>query len=53
MPKQRVVTGTLETIAADVQAAGLSAPVITTIGWTVVLRDEIAWFDEGSPAGPR
>ena len=46
MPRQRVVTGTLETIASDIVAAGLAAPVITTIGWTVLLREEIAWFDQ-------
>jgi uroporphyrinogen III methyltransferase/synthase len=45
MPRQRVVTGTLDTIAADIARAGLAAPVITTIGWTALLRDEIAWFD--------
>ena len=43
--RQRTVTATLATLADEVRRAGLSAPVITVIGWSVLLRDEIAWFD--------
>ena len=44
--RQRTVTATLATLADRVAAQGITAPVITVIGWTVVLRDEIAWFDQ-------
>ena len=45
-PRQRTVTATLETLAETMRAAGIDAPVITVVGWTVVLRDEIAWYDQ-------
>jgi uroporphyrinogen III methyltransferase/synthase len=44
-PRQRTVSATLGTLADAVREAGLEAPVITVIGWSVLLRDEIAWFD--------
>ena len=43
--KQRTVTATLATLAEKATTAGLTAPVITVIGWPVVLRDEISWFE--------
>ncbi len=43
--KQRTVVATLGTLAAESEKQGLSAPVITVIGWPVVLRDEIMWFE--------
>jgi uroporphyrinogen III methyltransferase/synthase len=45
LPAQRTVVGTLATLADDIDAAGLGAPVITVIGRAVDLRTEIAWFD--------
>ncbi len=42
---QRTVDGTLATIAREVRAAGLEAPVLTVIGRVVALRDQIRWFD--------
>ena len=43
--RQRTVVATLGTLADEMKRAGLAAPVITVIGWTVVLRDELAWFE--------
>ena len=43
--KQRTITATLATLADKATEAGLTAPVITVIGWPVVLRDEIRWFE--------
>ncbi len=51
--KQKTVVATLETISAKAGDAGLSAPVITVIGWSVVLRDEIAWFEKRPLFGKR
>jgi uroporphyrinogen III methyltransferase / synthase len=45
MSKQRTVVATLATLAAEAEKQGISAPVITVIGWPVVLRDEIQWFE--------
>jgi uroporphyrinogen III methyltransferase/synthase len=52
-PRQRTIVATLETLASEMARAGLAAPVITVIGWTVVLRDEIAWFDQRPLFGRR
>lgn len=42
---QRTVVGTLGTIHGEVVSAGLGAPMIVVIGWSVLLRDEIGWFE--------
>ena len=52
-PRQRTVVATLETLADVMKAEGIVPPVITVIGWTVVLRDEIAWFDQRPLFGKR
>jgi uroporphyrin-III C-methyltransferase len=44
-PDQRVVVSTLEHLAADVQEAGLKAPVTTVVGEVVRLRETLRWFD--------
>lgn len=44
---QRVVTGTLQTLAAKVRAAGLRGPSIIIVGTVVTLRDKLNWY---SPA---
>jgi uroporphyrinogen III methyltransferase / synthase len=44
-PRQRTVVATLTTLAARAAAEGITAPVITIVGRTVDLRDEIAWFE--------
>lgn len=51
--RQRTVAATLGTLGDEMARAGLAAPVITVIGWTVVLRDEIAWFDRRPLHGRR
>lgn len=44
-PRQRTVVATLGTLADRAEAESIVAPVITVIGWSVVLRDEIMWFE--------
>ena len=51
--RQRTVVATLETLADAMTAEGIVPPVIVVIGWTVVLRDEIAWFDQRPLFGKR
>jgi len=41
---QRVVVGTLATLASDVAEAGLKAPVATVVGEVVRLRERLQWF---------
>jgi uroporphyrinogen III methyltransferase/synthase len=52
-PRQRTVIATLGTLADEMASAGISPPVIIVVGWTVVLRDEIAWFDQRPLFGKR
>ncbi|HEY0972723.1 MAG TPA: uroporphyrinogen-III C-methyltransferase [Gemmatimonadales bacterium] len=52
-PRQRTVVATLDTLADEMERAGIAAPVITVIGWTVVLRDEIAWLEQRPLHGRR
>jgi uroporphyrinogen III methyltransferase / synthase len=52
LPDQRVVTGTLETIAGVAAAAGVKAPAISLFGPVAALRSELAWF-ESRPLGGR
>ena len=51
LPDQRVVTGTLETIAAHAAAAGVKAPAISLFGPVAALRSELAWFEARPLAG--
>ncbi len=44
--RQETVVGTLETIAADVTAAGLTAPAVIVIGDVVNLRARLQWFED-------
>ncbi|MEP6549954.1 MAG: uroporphyrinogen-III C-methyltransferase [Gemmatimonadales bacterium] len=44
-PRQRTVVATLETIAAKSAEQNVTSPVIIVIGWSVVLRDELSWFE--------
>lgn len=50
---QRVVTATLGTIADEIARAGISRSATVVIGWTVLLRDELAWFDNRPLFGVR
>jgi uroporphyrinogen III methyltransferase/synthase len=52
-PKQRTVVATLETLAGKAMEQNLTAPVITVIGWSVVLRDELNWFERRPMFGKR
>ena len=51
LPTQRIVTGTLATIAADAQAAGAQAPAITLVGEVAALAHQLAWIVPGPLAG--
>ena len=48
-PNQRVVVGTLGTLAAKARAAGLSGPSIIIIGTVVTLRDTLDWSSTAEP----
>lgn len=47
-PNQKVVTGTVSSIAEVVAAAGIlgNSPALTIIGGVVTLRDKLAWFNK-------
>ena len=53
LPRQRTVVATLETLAAKAEEQNLTAPVITVIGWSVVLREELNWFEQRPLFGKR
>ena len=42
---QLTVVATVETIAGEVSRAGVGAPMVVVFGWTVLLRDELAWAE--------
>jgi uroporphyrinogen III methyltransferase/synthase len=44
-PRQRTVTGTLESIEAIVAGAQLETPALIVVGGVVSLHDKIAWFE--------
>ena len=45
-PKQRTVTGTLETIPEIVKKEGIQPPAILVVGQVVSLRDSLNWFEK-------
>lgn len=47
-PRQRLVVGTLETLAAKAAEAGIRPPALLIVGEVVSLADRLAWF---SPSG--
>jgi uroporphyrinogen III methyltransferase/synthase len=49
LPDQRVVTGTLGTIASLAASKGLRAPALVVVGEVVELRERLAWFSERRP----
>lgn len=51
--RQRTVVATLDTIAAEAEEQNITAPVVTVIGWSVVLRDELNWFEQRPLFGKR
>jgi len=46
-PEQAVVTGTLETIAANVEDSGVRAPTVIIVGEVVQLRSRLKWMEPG------
>jgi uroporphyrinogen III methyltransferase/synthase len=52
-PRQRTVVATLDTIASKVEEQNIGAPSIIVIGWSVVLRDELNWFEKRPLYGRR
>jgi uroporphyrinogen III methyltransferase / synthase len=51
--RQRTVVATLDTLPAKTEEQQLTAPVIIVIGWSVVLRDELGWFERRPLFGKR
>lgn len=53
LPDQRVVVGTLETIAAEAFSEGVRAPALIVVGSVVALGERLAWFpvSEARPLG--
>lgn len=51
--KQRTLVATLGTICEAIERERLKAPVVTVVGWPVLLRDEIAWFEKRPLFGKR
>jgi uroporphyrinogen III methyltransferase/synthase len=51
LPDQRVVSGTLETIAAVAGEADVRAPAVSLFGPVAALRAELAWFETRPLAG--
>ena len=43
---QQTVTGTLRTIAMEVERAGMRAPAVIIVGEVVRLRERLKWFEE-------
>ena len=52
-PRQRTVVATLETIASKAVEQNIAAPSIIVIGWSVVLREELNWFEQRPLFGKR
>lgn len=44
-PRQRTVTGTLETLVARAQQAQIKPPSLVVVGEVVKLRQKLAWFE--------
>jgi uroporphyrinogen III methyltransferase/synthase len=51
LPRQRTVTGTLETIAETVEREGVRPPSITVVGPVAALAEELAWLEPRPLAG--
>ncbi|MGM0563142.1 MAG: siroheme synthase CysG [Pseudomonadota bacterium] len=48
-PAQRVITGTLDNLAARVAEAGVKAPALIIVGKVVELQSQLAWFEAPQP----
>ncbi len=53
LPKQRTITGRLDTIAGQFKAMGFHAPAIIFISPTVSMRDQLSWFETRPLFGKR
>ena len=51
LPEQRVVTGTLATIATVAAEAGVRAPALVVVGAVTRLRERLRWFESRPLAG--
>jgi uroporphyrin-III C-methyltransferase/precorrin-2 dehydrogenase/sirohydrochlorin ferrochelatase len=49
LENQRVITGTLATIAAAADRAGVESPALLVVGDVVSLHDSLAWFNTTAP----
>ena len=49
LENQRVITGTLATIASAAARAGLESPALLVVGQVVSLHESLAWFNTGVP----
>lgn len=45
-PRQQTVTGTLETINAEAEKAGMKPPALIVVGDVVGLRERMKWFEK-------
>lgn len=52
-PAQRILVSTLGNVTRDLDEAAMTDPITLVIGWTVLLRDELAWFDNRPLFGSR
>ncbi len=52
-PEQRVVTASLDKIAAAAAEAGLKNPAIILVGEVVTLREKLSWYDSRPLSGKR
>lgn len=50
---QRTVTATLATIAETLRVSGVTGSTIMIIGWPVILREEMSWFENRPLFGKR
>ena len=50
LPGQRVITGTLATIAALTAASNIKSPALLVVGEVVSLHASLAWFNTAAPA---
>jgi uroporphyrin-III C-methyltransferase/precorrin-2 dehydrogenase/sirohydrochlorin ferrochelatase len=50
LPDQRVVTATLETLAAAARRANLQSPALLVVGRVVALHESLAWFNSPEAA---
>ncbi|HEU0298906.1 MAG TPA: uroporphyrinogen-III synthase, partial [Longimicrobium sp.] len=52
-PRQRTVTGTLETLPEVARQAGIGAPSLIVVGEVVSLRDKLSWWERRPLSGRR